>query len=214
MAKKRKVVKLPAALSPEAYLRNGNARKLPIVKCMVLDNWRVLKKFSVLVARQHVNGNVTFASFLVDLLCTGVKDAFWTVNAPQHDLDYIIDSYKSIGERLVPCDYALAHNIIYEALAYADDNGIAPAKDFALARMVLDEDTDLIPILDIPLGEQGRPLLILNSEDPRNDYYLRQLTKTLGKGNFMVVDELFFDDNDDNDDDDDESELEGWTRED
>lgn len=175
------------SLIPEAYLKKGNARKLPINECLIPEGWQVLKKFPVVVSRMHVNGNVTVGIYLVDLFCTGVKDAFYMVNVPLDEYHNVVDQYREIDLNMQPCEYSLAHNIIYEALAYAEDLGIEPFKDFRYAEMILEVDNDDIPLMDIPSGHDGKPLLILNDEDPRDDYYLRQLDKYAGKDNYEVV---------------------------
>ena len=167
MAKKNKS-KNPASLSPEAYLKQGNARKLPIHGCFVPREWKKLKKFPVFISRKHSNGNLTVANFLVDLFCTGVKDSLYLVNFPEYEFKHIIEDYNDKGIDMIQCDYALAHNIIYESLAYAEEFHIDPLRDFKYAEMILEEDDDNIPLIDIPLGYEGKPLLILHPEDPRN----------------------------------------------
>lgn len=80
MAKKKTKPQKQTALSPKAYLLKGMARKLPIHKCWVTENWQKVKKINVIVSRQHVNRNFTVGFFPVDLLCTGVKDSFFRIN--------------------------------------------------------------------------------------------------------------------------------------
>jgi len=119
------------------------------------------------------------------------------------------------------CDYALAHNLIYEALEYAGELGIDPAVEFRLASMILEEDTDDIPLMDIPVGREGKPLLMLHSDDPRNSYYFRQLDKHVGEGNYHFIrdmdpeeieDELYREEKD-YDDEDFEENPSLWSRE-
>ncbi len=191
MAKKKKVKQAPVATSPESYLKKGSARKLPIHKCLVPENWEELKKFPVIVAREHVNGNVTFANLLVDLLCTGVKDAMYEVNMPMYEFEELIDRYDDIEVNLKAVDYNLVHNLIFESLAYAEDFGIAPHPDFRYAEMILEEDSDDIPLMDIPMGENGKAVLLLVNGDSRNNYYRTQLEKNAEPGSYEIINDPF-----------------------
>ncbi len=186
MSKKKKN-KVPQKFSPKAYLRNGQARKLPIHHCLVPDNWRELKKFTTFVARKHINGNITFACFLVDLLCTGIKDATFKVNMDVYEYKSLINSFEMPDIRMIEVDYVLAHNIVWAAEAYAADFNIEPHADFALASMVLEEDTDDIPLMEIPTGEHGKPLLSLSPGDPKTYYYKNQMDKYAGLGNYDYI---------------------------
>lgn len=60
-------------LSPEKYLRT-RARKLPAGDCFINENWRELGTALTLVSKQHAYGPITFAVFMVDLFCLGVKE--------------------------------------------------------------------------------------------------------------------------------------------
>lgn len=187
--KKGKVVKLPATFSPLSYLKSGKARALPVDKCLVPENWEELQKFPLIIIRRHANGNATFANFFVDLLCTGIKDVIFNVSIPQEDLTDMLHHYESIDVALIECHYELAHNIVYEAVAYAEDLGIDPHPDFSKAELILEPDTDDIPLVDgIPLGLNGRPTLILGPDEARRSYLLAQLKKNVGEGNFDVID--------------------------
>lgn len=161
MAKKKTKPQKQTALSPKAYLLKGMARKLPIHKCWVTENWQKVKKVNVIVSRQHVNGNFTVGFFLVDLLCTGVKDSFFRINMLPTDFSIYLEGLRNEEASIEPCSYELAHNIIYEGVEYASGLGIDPSTDFALSSLILEEDSDEIPLIDIPVGEGGKPLLIL-----------------------------------------------------
>lgn len=191
--KKGKIIQHPASFNPMSYLKSGKARSLPIDRCLIPDNWKDLQKFPLIVVRKHINGNVTVANLLVDLQCTGIKDAMTFVNMGEEDLLDMVSHYESIDLNFIECEYNLAHNIIYEALAYAEDFGISPHPEFPLAELILEPDTDDIPIMDdIPLGLNGRPTLFLTPEEPRNNYFLAQMKKNAGEGNFDVVDHTDF----------------------
>jgi tetratricopeptide (TPR) repeat protein len=54
----------------------------------------------------------------------------------------------------------LAHNIIYGAVEFALENDIEPDDSFILTEMILEEDDERIPLIDIEFGHNGVPLLV------------------------------------------------------
>lgn len=165
-------------LSPKKYIET-KARTLPIHKCLVNKGWQDAGMATVVVMRQHVNGNVTGADFLVDLKCLGVKDVHWFFNENEKSM---MEKF-SIGGFMQPADYATAHNIVYAGYEFAHEFGIQPHKDFAVARFILEEDTDDIPLIDIETGDNGIPHLIEYQPGQYADA-LAKLKKNAGEGNY------------------------------
>ena len=131
-------------LSPEKYIRT-KARTLPLGPAYINDGWKESGMASIIVTRQHVNKNITFAIFQVDLYCLGIKEALYYFNT---DPDLIDDFKKKHEEmsghdnRLNEVNYTLVHNIIYGALEYAEDLGFHPSKDFDTAVNILEKDDE------------------------------------------------------------------------
>ena len=181
--KKGKVIQL---LSPENYIRQ-KARALPIRECWINAGWEEMKLANVIVSRKHSNGNLTVGFFLVDLLCTGVKDTYYSFNMP--DFEYA-DLLKKASERedLEKIDYTLVHNIIYAGIEFAEDYGFKPCKGFDLVKFILEEDNDSIELIDIECGHNGQPTVI---ERPDNRSEVKKaiavLEKTAGQGNYYVI---------------------------
>ena len=171
--------KIPTTV--EAQIRT-RARNLPIYKCYVNKNWQQEHKAIVLIVRKHTNGNVTMGNFFVDLRLRGVKDCLYMFNESPLRLDDLRKRYFEIHEE---CDYHLAHNIIYAGLEFARDYGFEPHKNFKTAQYILDEDTDDIPLMEIPLGDNGFPVLeIPYGESCQNEIAI--LKKTAGD-DFLIV---------------------------
>lgn len=142
----------------------------------------------VIVSRRHVTGNITTGIYLVDLLCTGVKDSFFLFNEPEETLSRLTgEMAEERGLVMETCDYALAHNIIYSSLEFAGENGIEPVADFATTKMILEEDDEKIELIDIECGKDGKPLLVSDSLDSRTNHYLKQLKKYAGEGNYHFL---------------------------
>ena len=148
-----KPVSIPTSV--EAQIRT-RARNLPIHKCYVNKDWEESQIATILITRKHTNGNITMGNFLVDLKLPGVKDCTYRFNESPLRLDEILERDADMLEE---CDYALVHNIIYAGLEFAEDYGFAPHKYFKTAQFILEEDTDDIPMMEIPLGEDGIPVL-------------------------------------------------------
>ena len=133
VAKKKTKSPKQTALSPKVYLAKGMARKLPIYKCWVTENWEKVKKINLIVSRQHVNGNFTVGFFLVDLLCMGLKDTFFRINMFPAEFSMFMERLSNEEAKIEPCSYELAHNIIYEGIEYAAGLGIDPIAEFAVS---------------------------------------------------------------------------------
>ena len=208
--KKGKIISMPS--SPEAQIRT-RARNLPVGKCYVNENWEETQMASVIVSRNHVNGNVTYGFYLVDLYLLGVKDCFYAFNESPVEMEEHI--HNQILE-YIECDYELAHNIIYEGIAFAEDCGFEPVKEFAKTGVyILEEDSDDIPEMDIPLGKDGIPV-VFATPDRNMQHEIAILKKTAGPGNFIVnyvdeegymLDDDDYDDDDYDDDDDDDDDF-------
>ena len=171
--------KIPTTV--EAQIRT-RARNLPIYKCYVNKDWQKTQKAIVLIVRKHSNGNITLGNFFVDLKLRGIKDCQYKFNESPLRLDELRKRYFDVDDE---CDYNLAHNIIHAGLEFAGDYGFEPNKNFKTAQYILDKDTDDIPLMEIPLGDNGLPVL----EIPDGENCLRELTileKTAGT-NYRIV---------------------------
>lgn len=177
-------------MSPERFMRE-KVRTLPIGKCYITPDWKESGISQIIISRIRPSGNLSVGIFLVDTFCIGVKDARYYTNMSEVDFEDLIRRYES-APGLEGISYNEAHNIIYGAIAFAEDGGIQPAKDFKIAGYILEEDTDDIPLIDYEFGKNGKHFLVIN-RDKREMPYFRQLKKTLGD-DFEFVDNYDEDD--------------------
>ena len=218
--KKGKIISMPTSTEAQIIAR---ARNLPVGKCYINDEWDDAQMASVIVSRKHVNGNVTYGFYLVDLNLLGVKDCFYAFNQSPVEMEEYIHNQMI---DFVECDYALAHNIIYEGIAFAEDFGFKPVKEFFKTGIyILEEDTDDIPEMDIPLGKDGVPV-VFTAPNRNMQREIAILEKTAGPGNFIVCymddegnlididDDDEYDDEEDDEYDDDEEDDENLAYED
>lgn len=149
--------------------------------------------------------------FLVDSLCTGVKDSFYRLRLEDYELqDDYVNSYEGLTFR--ECSYEEAHNRIYGSIAFAEEAGISPDKSFALSKYILEEDTDDIPLIEYEYGLNGKHYLVCDTRREASEF-LPILRKHLGENGFeyMITDKLDekWNDFDENDTDDNETVSEG-----
>ena len=176
---KEKPISIPTSV--EAQIRT-RARNLPVDKCYVNKQWLETQMVTILITRKHTNGNITIGNYLIDLKLRGVKDCHYMFNESPLRLDGYFKRYPEMFEE---CDYSLVHNIIYAGLEFAGDFGFEPHRNFKTAQYILEEDTDDIPLMEIPLGEEGIPVLELRPEESGQSE-IALLNKTAGS-NFRIV---------------------------
>ena len=184
---KRKDKKVIQFMSPENYIRK-RSRTLPIYKCWAMEGWEEIGKTHIIVSRKHVNGNISFCFYLVDIFCLGVKDTFFHFNTEETDLmDRISNENQEVEFKEI--SYTLAHNIIFSAIEFAEEYGFQPQKDFTrTTRYFLEEDNERVEYMDIECGRNGKPMYINDGEDESTaKRIINQLEKTAGKGNFEYI---------------------------
>ena len=187
-------------LSPENYIKQ-KARLLPIEKCYINKEWEEMKMATIIVARKHVTENTTLGFYFVDMMCLGVKDSFYEFNISKYDFLDKIEQFK-----LEEVPYILVHNIIYGAMAYAEDYGFSPCKAFSITSHILEEDTEDMELIDIEFGVNGKPFYMRGAEDSmvKVNQILKTLEKNAGEGNYeYAIDLDLFEDDDDFDDEND-----------
>jgi len=213
--KKGKVVAIKQTqLSPEKYIRT-QARTLPIFECLINDDWETSGLCNIIVARQHKTGNITAGIYLVDMFCLGIKSAQYEFNLYQDDYEGLKNRFN--WER---CEYVLAHNIIFGAIAYAEDYGFKPHKEFEVAQFILEEDDEAIELVELDFGLNGKPHYVSGPYDDsaKVNNIIATLERTAGEGNFTFthledgfedMDDEDFEDWDDDEDLDDDIDYRG-----
>ncbi len=189
MAKKKKTAKQQTFLSPEQYVRE-KARTLEIGDCFINESYKENGLGHIIVSRLHKGGRKTIGCYMVDTYCLGVKDAFCRVRMEDYEYDDFINTLEK-EYHLMKISYNEAHNLIYGAIEFADEAGISPCKDFALAKYILEEDTEAIPLIEYEYGKDGKHLLVVSSQKEA-DRYLPALRANLGSDfNYIIEDNPF-----------------------
>lgn len=160
---------------------------MPLAECFLLEGWEEFRLATILIARKHINGNRTYAIFSVDLNCLGIRDVDYEFNVAESVFEETAAEFMENGYQ--PCQYNLAHNIIYGALEFAENYGFRPAKGWEVARYILEEDDDEIPLIEVEFGTDGQPCYIAGSNDSlaRQNQIIKTLEKTAGPGNYTFI---------------------------
>jgi tetratricopeptide (TPR) repeat protein len=196
---KKEMAKTIQLLSPEKYIKT-KARSLPVHECYLTKGWEECGLVNVIVSRRQPSGNFLMGIYLADLKCLGVKETVYKFNVPPFEYKDTIN-FMASEDNIIPCDYILAHNIVFAAHDYAAEYNIKPDKDFEITRYILDNDEDeSVPLMEIPCGDDGVPHLIL-PEDQVQKYKsaLAKLRSYPGEGNFYYT--VIDDEGDEVDDD-------------
>lgn len=204
---KKKAPKPQQQLTPEKYIRT-KGRNLPVVECVIAEEWNELGRTPVVVARQHVSGNYTVGLYIIDTWCRGVKDSHYRFNIDEFEYAEL-KNLLFIASTPMKVSYNEVHNLIYGALSYAEDLGIQPDKNFALTCFLLEEDTDDIPLIEYEYGKDGVPFLFAETE-LEADACLSILEKNGHFVDYTVMDDDAWEDDDEWEDDDAWEEEDEW----
>ena len=176
MAKKKKNIQPQQMLSPEQFIKQ-KARNLPVEACYISKDIENVGEGTVIVVRRHPNEKFTLAIFLLDIFCLGVKDTFYRLRLDEFEYEEFFDKYTSMEVKEIT--YNEAHNWIYGAIAFAEEAGIAPHKDFNVTQYMLEEDTEDIPLIEYNYGKDGKHFLVAMSQLELSRY-IPILKKNLG----------------------------------
>lgn len=182
MAKKPK--QQPQQISPERFVRE-RGRSIPIEVCYLdRDSIKECGEGHAVVVRQHTGGKRTVGCFLIDAWCRGVADAFYVVRMDEDEYRVFMDRlFENPVLHLEVVPYEELHNWIYGALAFAEEAGLAPHKDFGVAQYLLEEDDDRIPLIEHEFGYKGKHHLVVKSFQEL-ERLKPILDENLGKGNY------------------------------
>jgi hypothetical protein len=162
------------------------ARNYPIEGCWVREDWHVDGLAVVVIARRQPDGNLVFGVYLVDCLCLGLKNTYFNANVSVGE--FYRESLPQIFHDMswVDISPALAHEIIYGGIAYAEQLGFRPQRDFRRSQYILDLPDEHPPTGTVEFGRDGKPLYVSGPDD-NVQAVLRQLDRAVGEGNYQYI---------------------------
>jgi hypothetical protein len=172
-----------AMLSPKKKIHQ--ARAYPIHECLINASWQEKGLVTILISRLQPDGNLLFGIYLVDIFCLGLKNTFCNVDfsTSRYRMDVVSKSFEDQDSE--PCSVELAHHIIYGAIAYAEQFGFRPNKDYQLSQHILNGPEN-IPPSELEFGKNGKPLFIAGPDD-NIAKIMHQLDATVGRDHYDHV---------------------------
>lgn len=153
---KRSVLSRRSSNDPTVRLQR--AERWPVVQAMASTELWDEGIGYLLLAREDPEGGTVFASFLVDVFCLGVKDAFWKAGT-REEFREIVEEMEKVQD-LSPISPACLAKIVTGAVEYARSFGFSPHPDYRHASLLLQGiDPSECPE-EYEFGEGGRPLYI------------------------------------------------------
>ena len=186
MSKNKKKATGRGPISPKKYIIE-KARGLPVFECLINEGWQKNSMVHIFVVRKMPSGNYIIGTYLVDIMCLGLKDSYFYFNMFDYEWSKKKEEFADITS-FYPCDYALVHNVIYGAIDFALEAGINPAKEFAISKYILEKDSEEIETDEIiEFGENGVHHYMPNEEESNIKQILYTLNKNLGEDSYFFT---------------------------
>ena len=180
----RKQAQTPVGINPRRLLRM--ARQMPIEGAWVQQGWQEQGIARVLLARSQPNENILFGEYIIDYFCTGIKDSSYASNINSETFFNEVIPRLYSGTPPLDIEESLAHEMIWDAVEYAEKLGFDPHRNFSESRRIL-EPADALPRGGaVEFGYQGQPLYIPGPDDNQVGI-VRRLIESVGLGNFYYL---------------------------
>ena len=181
VAQKRKPHRSLIERSPTQRIRM--ARMLPVEECLINRGWKESGMAHILLSRKQPDGDLTFASYLVDVFCLGLKDTMCNVDMSSSRLNRELKAMFYGDDPAMSCSPHLANQIIYGAIEYAAELGFRPNRDFRHSQYVLEERDPAQEVYDVSFGKDGKPFFISGPHDDARRI-IAMLERKLGRDGF------------------------------
>jgi hypothetical protein len=167
----------------------------PTIRLQYVEKWPVIQAYVsaelwdegigyAVLARQDPEEQIVYASFLVDVLCLGVKDAFWRPDTMEGFRELIQEMDKMQAMR--PINPACLAKIVLGAVDFARSFGFSPHPDFRHASLLLAGLDPATCPERYTFGEDGRPYYLQGpNESPAQAMAIAERVQEVG-GLFQI----------------------------
>jgi hypothetical protein len=185
LAERRKFARAEANIPLAERARRSS--RLPIRACLVQEGMFEAGLGTVLLARGAPGEPLVLASFIVDVLCLGVKDAFFRQDEAA-ELQDIIDMLGTAAP-VRDADPSYARKLLRDAVAYARSLGFEPHEDYAAAELLFGEARAEACDVEFHFGRDGKPVYMPGLDDSaaRIRRVVEQLRRRLGPDAFEYL---------------------------
>ena len=138
------------------------------------------------MARVKPSDDLLFGEYVVDYLCSGIKDTSFSSHVPRQSFYDEVIPRQYLGTPPVAISNELAHEIVWGAVEYAESFGLRPPSGFRQSQRILEQPESLPRTGVIQFGYQGRPVYIPAPSDNQRAVISR-LIASVGLGNFYYM---------------------------
>jgi hypothetical protein len=174
----------------------------PLLEAIINAEWEdTMQITQLIIARRSPTGAVAVATFLIDLACLGVKDAYGYIFPSEREYRRGLRADLASRQEMMEIELDCAAKIVQEAIGYAKKLGFRPHKDIRFALPVMGETHPERCDLDVPLGgPEGKPFFVAGPYD-NPERIMRILDRKVGPGNYTYLmplgpESFFFEDDD------------------
>ncbi len=162
----------------------------PIHECFVPAGLFTVGIGTVFVSRKMPNGDIRVGSFLLDVFCLGVKNAFFRGFSPYEYQQLHMDINQN--EKLQPCSPAYVRKLVEDCVDYAKNIGMEAHPDYKEARKIFGDINPEECSEEFVFGKDGKPFYINGPNDTpeKINKIFKMLTKTCGKDGFDYLMEV------------------------
>ncbi len=192
----KRIAKQKAKRQAKRSLLARRTSKDPTIRLQRVEKWPVLQAYVseglwedgigyAVVARQEPEGEIVFATFLLDVLCLGVKDAYWRAGTMENFRELVqeMDNIQSMREIKPAC----VAKIVLGAVEFAESFGFSPHPDYRHASHLLEGIDPSACREDYEFGDEGTPLYIQGpNETPAQAMAIAERVREVG-GDFQMV---------------------------
>ena len=180
VAQKRQAEVLEASL-PARVLRAAHA---PIQHCLLTEAVFDHGMGTLVLARGATPHHVALSSFLIDVLCLGIKDVMFE-SVEREIFEMYVDATDA-GSPMVSIDPSYARKLLHDLAAWSQSIGFAPHRDFAAVEQIFGDVSIDASDAVFRFGRDGKPVYIPGPNDtaPLIQRRIGQLQKYLGDDGF------------------------------
>lgn len=192
--KKKALAKKALRELTQSKTRASFHAQYPIHECLVPDGLFQTGLASIFVARRVPDGTLAVSSFILDVYCLGVKDAFFYVLS-EYDYEHKLKApmiAQHEDQQFESIHVLCVKKLIEGAVEYARALGFSPHPDYRKAKALLgDMDTGACPVR-YEYGRESKPCYIRgpNESIARAREIVAQLAGKCGEGNFDYIVQL------------------------
>ena len=162
--------------------------KAPIYECLISSDIDHDGLVEVVISRCSASGEIAFSLFLIDRQCMGVKDCYSRIVTTVRYREFV-DNMKDHGRALRSIDPPSARRLVEDAVAYADDLGLKPHRDYRASKMIFgDVDPDRA-VRIFEMGKDGKPFFMSGPFQSQQECagIIAKLTERCGAGGFHYM---------------------------